>query len=85
MEQPCDDGAAACGGKVLAGAFQSVTTRTAGFNSIDQGAMTNGGFLLTLILMFIGAAPGSTGGGIKVTTFFVLLLTTYSIAAGRRP
>lgn len=81
---PATMGPLPAGEKVLAGAFQSVTTRTAGFNSIDQGAMTNGSFLLTLILMFIGAAPGSTGGGIKVTTFFVLLLTTYSIVCGRQ-
>lgn len=70
------------GQKVMAGAFQSVTTRTAGFNSIDQAGMNNGSFLLSLILMFIGASPGSTGGGIKVTTFAVLLLATHAIVQG---
>ena len=57
----------------LAALFQSITTRTAGFSTIDIGAMTNAGLLVIMILMFIGASPGSTGGGIKTTTFFVLM------------
>ena len=60
--------------KVLAGGFQSVTTRTAGFNSIDQGAMYPTSKMVTSILMFIGASPASTGGGIKTTTLAVILL-----------
>ena len=62
----------------LASWFQSVTPRTAGFNSIDQASMTDSSKLLSTILMFIGAAPGSTGGGIKVTTFTVIVATIIS-------
>lgn len=58
---------------VLAAAFQSVTTRTAGFNTLDFGAMAHATLLFTCLLMWIGASPGSTGGGIKTTTFAVLL------------
>jgi len=54
----------------LAALFQSTTTRTAGFSTIDIGAMTNAGLLVVMILMFIGASPGSTGGGIKTTILF---------------
>lgn len=64
----------------LAALFQSITPRTAGFSTIDIGAMTNAGLLVIMILMFIGASPGSTGGGIKTTTFFVLLSGIYSAA-----
>lgn len=52
----------------LAALFQSITTRTAGFNSIDQFSLSDSSKFLTVVLMFIGAAPASTGGGIKVTT-----------------
>ncbi len=61
-------------GKINASIFQSVTPRTAGFNSIDQNAMSDLSKLTTVILMFIGAAPGSTGGGIKVTTFGIVMI-----------
>lgn len=80
---PATMAAMPAGEKIMAGAFQSVTTRTAGFNSIDQNGLYGGSFLLTIILMFIGAAPGSTGGGIKVTTFAILLLVTAAIVRGR--
>jgi trk system potassium uptake protein TrkH len=66
----------------LASWFQSVTPRTAGFNSIDQASLTESSKLLTTILMFIGAAPGSTGGGIKITTFTVILATIASDLKG---
>jgi Trk-type K+ transport system membrane component len=58
--------------------FQSVTTRTAGFNTVDISALSVPTLLVFLVLMFIGASPGSTGGGIKTTTFLVVLsvLTT---------
>jgi len=59
--------------KVLASLFQSVTPRTAGFNTLDYGAMNNLTLLATIILMFIGASPGSTGGGIKTSSLGVLL------------
>ncbi len=59
--------------KLLASFFQSVTPRTAGFNSLDYGLMNNLTLLGTIMLMFIGASPGSTGGGIKTTSLGVLL------------
>lgn len=58
--------------RVLAGFFQSVQTRTAGFNSIDIGAMHDASWLGMDVLMFIGGGPAGTAGGIKVTTFAVL-------------
>ncbi len=61
-------------GKFINSMFCSVTPRTAGFNSVDTGAMTDGGKLLTIVLMFIGGAPGSTAGGVKVTTIVVLIV-----------
>jgi len=64
------------GGKLLGAAFQSITPRTAGFNTVKISAMTNASLLLIMLLMFIGASPGSTGGGIKTTTFGVLLAMT---------
>lgn len=69
-------------GKVNSAVFQSITPRTAGFNSIDQGGMKEISKFLTVILMFIGAAPGSTAGGIKVTTFGVLLFAILSQIRG---
>lgn len=69
-------------GKINASVFQSVTPRTAGFNTIDQNGMKDISKLLTVILMFIGAAPGSTGGGIKVTTFSILLFAILSQLKG---
>ncbi|USR90754.1 TrkH family potassium uptake protein [Phormidium yuhuli AB48] len=71
------------GNKLQAAWFQSVTTRTAGFNTIDIGQMTTAGLFLTIALMFIGSSPGSTGGGIKTTTFRVLLTCTKSVLQGR--
>ena len=59
--------------RVLAGFFQSVQTRTAGFNSVDVGAMHDETWLGMDVLMFIGGGPAGTAGGIKVTTFAVLL------------
>ncbi len=59
--------------KILEAFFQSVTTRTAGFNSVDLGMLSNGTLFFMLILMFIGASPSSTGGGIKTTTFATIL------------
>lgn len=61
------------GNKVLISLFQSITTRTAGFNTIDTGAVGMSATLVMLILMFIGGSPASTAGGIKTTTFAVLI------------
>lgn len=59
--------------------FQSVTSRTAGFDTVPQASLSAYSMMLTIVLMFIGASPGSTGGGIKTTTFFTLAVTFYSI------
>lgn len=71
------------GEKISAAYFQSVTTRTAGFNSIDITKMNLITKTLSMVLMFIGAAPGSTGGGIKVTTLAVIIMTVVSVVRGR--
>jgi len=65
------------GGKILASMFQAVTPRTAGFNTIAQTSLSTPSILVTIILMFIGASPGSTGGGVKTTTFMVALLAVF--------
>ncbi len=62
------------GERVLASLFAAVTPRTAGFSTVQVGEMSSGGTLLTMALMLIGAGPGSTGGGMKVTTVFILVL-----------
>lgn len=62
------------GEQVLSALFDAVTPRTAGFNSTDTGALSSGSLLLTMIFMFIGGNPGSTAGGVKTTTVFVILL-----------
>ena len=62
------------GDKVLNSFFQSVSTRTAGCSTFDQGGLTLMGQILTILLMFIGGSPTSIAGGIKTTTFFVLLV-----------
>ncbi len=64
------------GGKIMAALFQSVTTRTAGFNSVTEAFLTAPSKLVTLLFMFIGGSPGSIAGGIKVTTFFIVLIVT---------
>jgi trk system potassium uptake protein len=69
--------------KLLVAWFQSVTPRTAGFNTIDIGKMTTAGLFITIALMFIGASPGGTGGGIKTTTLRVLTSCTKSILQGK--
>ncbi len=69
--------------KVLSAFFQSTTLRTAGFNSLDFATMFDITKILSIILMFIGAAPGSTGGGVKVSTFAVVLMTVVSVVKGR--
>ncbi len=66
--------------RILASLFQSVTPRTAGFNTIAQDKLTEGGSLLTMILMVVGGSPGSTAGGIKTTTLVTLLLGAWSTA-----
>ncbi|WP_161888753.1 TrkH family potassium uptake protein [Pontibacter russatus] len=64
--------------------FQSVTTRTAGFNTVDISALTVPTMLLFIFLMFIGGSPGSTAGGIKTTTFMVILLAVVTTIRNKR-
>ena len=66
------------GTKILVSLFSSVTPRTAGFNTIDTGMLSDSSKLLTMLLMFIGGSPGSTAGGIKTTTALVIFLTLVS-------
>ena len=68
--------------KVLTSLFQSVTPRTAGFNTVDYGVLSNATILLTLVLMFIGASPGSTGGGVKTTSAALLVMLMWSRVKG---
>ncbi len=64
--------------RIWASFFQSVTARTAGFNTVDTGALTEGSKFVTILLMFVGGSPGSTAGGIKTTTLIVLLVCVRS-------
>ena len=66
------------GGQVLSSFFGSVTARTAGFNTVDTGALREESKFLTIILMFIGGSPGSTAGGIKTTTAAVMAFYIFS-------
>ncbi len=70
--------------RLLAGFFQSVSTRTAGFNTLPIGQMANTTLFVFMLLMFIGASPGSCGGGIKTTTFASLIVLGFSRLRGRR-
>jgi trk system potassium uptake protein TrkH len=69
--------------KFLVSWFMSVTPRTAGFNTIDYGRMTTTGLFITIALMFVGASPGSTGGGMKTTTLRVLFECTRAVLRGK--
>ena len=69
--------------KILNAFFQSVTVRTAGFTSVDQAVLTQGGKAVSIVLMAIGGSSGSTAGGIKTVTFLVLMLFVISRARGR--
>jgi len=66
------------GEKVLSAVFQSVTTRTAGFNSVEISEMTPASKQMLMVLMFIGGSPGSTAGGIKTVTLAVILMVAYA-------
>lgn len=70
------------GQKVMASLFASVTPRTAGFDTIAPNRFSTGSILITILLMFIGASPASTGGGVKTTTFFILLMTAFRYRDG---
>jgi trk system potassium uptake protein TrkH len=70
-------------GKILASLFQSITARTAGFNTLDVGSLTIATLFILIILMFIGASPGSCGGGIKTTSLVVLVAILNDRIRGR--
>ncbi len=71
------------GGKILASFFQSIAPRTAGPNTVDIGALRQATQFFIVILMFIGASPGSTGGGIKTTTFTILISAIVTMIRGK--
>ena len=71
-------------GKVTTAMFASVTARTAGFNTIDLTLFSIPGIILMMMLMWIGASPASTGGGIKTTTFALATLNVFSVARGKK-
>ena len=68
--------------RLLNAFFQSTTMRTAGFNSVDLAGMKESSKLMAVLLMFVGASPASTGGGVKTTTMSVLLLIVLSVVRG---
>lgn len=70
-------------GQFVTAFFGSVTPRTAGFNTVDYATVGSATILITMFLMWVGASPSSTGGGIKTTTFFVATLNFFSIAQGK--
>lgn len=70
-------------GQFMAAWFQSTIARTAGFNSVDIGQMTNAALFAIIVLMLIGASPGGTGGGLKTTTMRVLANCTTAVLRGR--
>ncbi len=76
-------GGMSAGQRVLNAFFQSVTPRTAGFNTVSMASLTDGGKLVTMLLMFIGAAPGGTGGGVKVSTLAVIAATVFASLKNR--
>ena len=65
--------------------FMSVSTRTAGFTTVDLGNLSNAGYILYCLFMFIGASPTSTGGGIKTTTFLIVIISLCSYFSANKP
>lgn len=83
FNNPLTLGPLSLGNKIMVAWFQGVTPRTAGFNTLDYGQMATAALFITIALMFIGASPGSTGGGIKTTTFRILFSVTKSTLQGK--
>ncbi|MDL2273277.1 potassium uptake protein, TrkH family [Oscillospiraceae bacterium OttesenSCG-928-G22] len=82
-DNPGTIGGMSLSGKVLSSAFQSVSSRTAGFSGVSQLRLTDASKLLTIFLMSVGGSPGSAAGGLKTTTVVVLLVAGFSIWRGR--
>lgn len=72
------------GDKLLSSAFMSVTTRTAGFNTMDLSSLGEAGSLFSMVLMFIGGSPGSTAGGIKTSTLAAVFFAMISMSRGQK-
>jgi len=70
--------------RILSSVFQAITPRTAGFNTVDIASLSGAGKITIIILMLIGGAPGSTAGGIKTTTFIILLADTIAVFKRRK-
>ncbi len=83
MERNATAAGLPAGEQLLTSLFGSVTARTAGFNTVDTGAMSDGGKLVTMLLMFVGGSPGSTAGGVKTTTCAVIIVMAISAATHR--
>ncbi|SDY12379.1 trk system potassium uptake protein TrkH [Evansella caseinilytica] len=81
---PLTLGALSTGEQLWASYFQAVTPRTAGFNTIEIGDMNPGTIVFTLLLMFIGAGSASTGSGVKLTTFIIILLAVFTYLRGKQ-
>ena len=71
-------------GRIVTSVFQSVTCRTAGFNTIDFTHLSQPVLIFMMLLMYIGASPGSTGGGIKTTTFAIIIRSAWNTIRGRK-
>jgi trk system potassium uptake protein TrkH len=70
--------------EILEAFFSSTTSRTAGFNTVNYSLLRTGTLFLTIILMFIGASPGGTGGGVKTSTFAIVIASLFATIMGRR-
>ncbi|NEQ95728.1 MAG: ATPase [Cyanothece sp. SIO2G6] len=81
-QNPAVIGGLSLSDKVMVSWFHAVMPRTAGFNSVDYGALTTAGIMLTMALMYVGANPGGTGGGIKTTTLRILFSSTKAVLQG---
>jgi len=84
MNNPDTLGPLSWQGKFLGSYFQSVSTRTAGYNTVDIGKLQDATIFFMVILMFIGASPSSTGGGIKTTTIGVLIAAVWALITGKQ-
>ncbi|MCX7781337.1 MAG: TrkH family potassium uptake protein [Negativicutes bacterium] len=82
-DNPATLGGLSWSGKLLASYFQSVTPRTAGYNTVDMSQLEDATLFFIIILMFIGASPASTGGGIKTTTAAILVMAIWALVTGR--
>lgn len=84
MNNPNTIGQLSWQGKILGSYFQSVTPRTAGYNTVDIGKLQDATVFFITILMFIGASPTSTGGGIKTSTIGVLIAAVWALITGKQ-